>query len=371
MKISVLGAGAAGSLLGGLLQHDSPELEVTLIVRGEHGRVIGERGSVLVKGPWGTWEVPIRSSFEPEAIAGSDFVILTVKSQATAEAAQSAQQFWGGATVISIQNGINDYTLSQYVEPDKLVMGMTAMNMAVDEPGSVSLLLPASTVVGPAAGQPSGPQVAAAAGLFDRIHQRSLKFSADPNAIGTRYNKLAINALGYASCMSASNLITEALAYGPWRGAVGLPIVRECRRVFDRAGIKLRRIPGIPTLGRLQRLMRLMGAPVLGPTICFGARQLFNRKPIVLSLLQDLQRRKKTEVDYVNGEVVRLAESLGTTAPVNAEVVRAVHELEERGDGTFFTRDEVVRRFEMLPAVADSASATSAVRGATDGTPTS
>ncbi len=363
MKISVLGAGAAGSLLGGLLQHDSPELEVTLIVRGEHGRVISERGSVLVKGPWGTWEVPIRSSFEPEAIADSDFVLVTVKSQATAAAAAAAQPFWGGATVVSIQNGINDYVLSQYVVPDKLVMGMTAMNMAVDEPGSVSLLLPASTVVGPAAGQPTGPQVAAAAELLGRIRYRALKFSADPNALGTRYNKLAINALGYASCMSASNLITEALAYGPWREAVGLPIVRECRRIFDRAGIALRRIPGIPTLGRLQRLMRLMGTPLLGPTICFGARQLFNRKPIVLSLLQDLQRRKKTEVDYVNGEVVRLAESLGTTAPVNAEVVRAVHELEERGDGTFFARDEVVRRFRSLPTGDDTTPAGSSAPG--------
>lgn len=363
MKISVLGAGAAGTLLGGLLQHDAPELEVTLIVRGEHGRVIQERGSVLLRGPWGTWEVPIRSSFEPSAIADSQFVLVTVKSQATQEAAAAAQPYWGGATVVSIQNGINDYVLSRYVEPDKLVMGMTAMNMAVDEPGSVSLLLSASTVVGPAAGQPSGPQVGAAAELLGRIRRPSLKFAAHPDALGTRYNKLAINALGYASCMSASNLITEALAYGPWRDAVGLPIVRECRRVFARAGIRLRRIPGIPSLPRLERLMRLMGTPVLGPMICFGARQLFNRKPIVLSLLQDLQRGKKTEVGYVNGEVVRLAESLGTSAPVNAEVVRAVHELEERGDGTFFARDEVVRRFRAVPTDAKTASAVSSAGG--------
>jgi 2-dehydropantoate 2-reductase len=350
MKISVLGAGAAGSLLGGLLQHDSPELEVTLIVRGEHGRVIHERGSVLLRGPWGTWEVPIRSSFEPSAIAGSQFVLVTVKSHNTEEAARAAQPYWSGATVVSIQNGINDHVLSRYVDADKLVMGMTAMNMAVEEPGSVSLLLGGSTIVGPAAGHRGGPQVAAAAELLSRIHQPSLKFMAHPDALGTRYNKLAINALGYASCMSASNFITEALACGSWRTAVGLPIVRECRRVFARAGITLRRIPGIPSLPRLELLMRLMGAPALGPAIVFGAQNLFNRKPIVFSLQLDVQRRKKTEVDYVNGEVVRLAESLGTVAPVNAEVVRAVHELETRGNGTFFSRDEVVRRFQALSA---------------------
>jgi ketopantoate reductase len=108
MKISVLGAGAAGSLLGGLLQHDAPDLEVALIVRGEHGRVIQERGSVILRGPWGTWEVPIRSSFEPSAIADSQFVLVTVKSQDTEAAARSAKSYWDGATVVSIQNGIND-----------------------------------------------------------------------------------------------------------------------------------------------------------------------------------------------------------------------------------------------------------------------
>jgi len=54
MKISVLGAGAIGSTLGGLLQHDAPDLEVVLIARGEHGRVLGERGSLLMDGRWGT-----------------------------------------------------------------------------------------------------------------------------------------------------------------------------------------------------------------------------------------------------------------------------------------------------------------------------
>jgi 2-dehydropantoate 2-reductase len=181
--------------------------------------------------------------------------------------------------------------------------------------------------------------------LFDRIRCASLRFLQHPNAVGIRYNKLAINALGYASCLSASNFITEALAHRPWRQAVGLPIVRECERVFARAGITLQRIPGVPNLPKLERLMRWMNAPLVGPAIAAGARRLFDRKPIVFSLLQDLRRRKPTEVDYVNGEIVRLAASVGETAPVNASVVELVRELEERGDGSFFSRDEVIRRF--------------------------
>jgi 2-dehydropantoate 2-reductase len=350
MKVSVLGAGAIGSMLGGLLQHDAPDVEVVLIARGEHGRAIGERGTLRLDGPWGTRQVRIAASADSGAIAGSQFVLVTVKSQDTEAAASAAALHWAGATVVSIQNGINDHRLLQYVGPERLAMGMTATNMALVEPGRVSLQLGGATILGPAVGHVGNETAAArAAALLGRIRCPSLQFMMHPNAVGVRYNKLAINALGYASCLSASNFITEALAHSQWRQTVGLPIVRECRRVFDRAGIALQRIPGVPNLPKLEQLMRLMNAPLVGPAIALGARRLFNRKPIVFSLLQDLQRRKPTEVQYVNGEMVRLAASTGVSAPANALVVDLVHELERRGDGSFFSRDDTIRRFSQLP----------------------
>jgi len=91
--------------------------------------------------------------------------------------------------------------------------------------------------------------------------------------------------------------------------------------------------------------------PIAGPAIAFGARRLFNRRPIIFSLQQDLQRRKPTEVDYVNGEIVRLAGSVGVAAPANELVVRLVRQLEQRGDGSFLRRDEVIQRFAELPTV--------------------
>ena len=117
---------------------------------------------------------------------------------------------------------------------------------------------------------------------------------------------------------------------------------------FKRAGVTLQRIPGVPNLPRLERLMRRMNAPILGPAIAFGARRLFNRRPIIFSLQQDLERGKPTEVEFVNGEMVRLAESKGTTAPANRLVVQLVRALEQRGDATFFSRDEVLEKFSAL-----------------------
>ena len=91
-----------------------------------------------------------------------------------------------------------------------------------------------------------------------------------------------------------------------------------------------------------------MNAPVVGKVVTTGARVLFDRKPIIFSAQQDIERRKTTEVEHVNGEMVRLAETVGWEAPLNAQVVEMVHELERRGDGTFFTRDEVIERFQQL-----------------------
>jgi 2-dehydropantoate 2-reductase len=363
MKVSVLGAGAVGSMFGALLKRDAPDIDVTLIVRGEHGRAIHERQTVVIDGPWGTNSVPVRASFDPADVAGSDFVFITVKSQATEEAVSAAAPYCASATVVSIQNGMNERMLARYVDARRLVMGMTATNMAVVEPGRVSLQLGGATVLGPpaseagtAGSQSERERVVAAAKLLRRIRCTELQFDAHSNAVGMRYNKLAINALGYASSLSASNFITEALCHPEWRSAVGRPIIAECQRVLAATGISLESIPGVPSLKRLGRLTRLMSWPVVGAGICFGARRRFNRKPIVFSLRQDLARGKPTEVEYVNGEIVRLAESVGIAAPMNSEIVRMVHELERRGAGCFFSRDEVIRRMErVLSALVESA----------------
>lgn len=348
MKVSVLGAGAIGSMIGGLLASDAPDVEVVLIARGEHGRRITERGAISLDGPWGRRDVRIAASDDPAAVRDSQFVLVTTKSQDTEAAAETASPHWGDATIVSIQNGINDTRLARFVEPRRLVMGMTATNIALVEPGRASLQLGGATIVGPPANVGAEPGMAAsvaAAKLLSQIRAPGLRFLAHPNAAGVRYNKLAINALGYASCLSRSNFITEALAHRPWRDAVGLPIVGECQRVFRGAGITLQRIPRVPNLPRLERLMRRMNAPVLGPMIAFGARRLFNRKPIIFSLQQDLERRKPTEVEFVNGEIVRLSESIGQAAPVNRQIVQLVRELERRGDATFFSREDLIERF--------------------------
>ena len=207
-----------------------------------------ERGAVRLDGPWGTREVPIAPSADPAAVAGSDFVLITVKSQDTELAAAAAAPHWGNAIIVSIQNGINDHRLAPFVEPGRLTMGMTATNMALVEPGHVSLQLGGATVLGPPVGRAATADMMAsnaAAALLGRIRWPSLRFLAHPNALGVRYNKLAINALGYASCLSASNFITEDSRTVAGETRSGCPLCGSAPRVCP-FGIALQRIPGIP-----------------------------------------------------------------------------------------------------------------------------
>src|SRR5262249_38528913 len=108
------------------------------------------------------------------------------------------------------------------------------------------------------------------------------------------------------------------------------------------------RIPGTPSLRGLNYLLHGMNAPVVGPVISYAADQIYNRKPIEFSLLEDLRQRKQTEVNYINGEFIRLGESLQMKAPVHRTVASIARELEARGVGSYFSRDEVIRRFQSL-----------------------
>jgi 2-dehydropantoate 2-reductase len=178
------------------------------------------------------------------------------------------------------------------------------------------------------------------------LRKTGLRIEPHPNVLGAQYNKLAINALGYASCLSASNFITEAVLHAPWRHAVGAPLLEECIAAYAAAGIRLARIPGVPDVFAFRRLLRWLDVPLAGTMIATVARARFDRKPIVFSLYQDLLRRKTTEIDFINAEIVRLSREHGLEAPSNVLVVELVHELERRGDGSFFTRDEVIERFK-------------------------
>ncbi|TWT93606.1 ketopantoate reductase family protein [Neorhodopirellula pilleata] len=344
-KVSVIGAGAIGAMFGGLIKHHQPETEVVLIARGDHGREMQQRGIVSLRGSWGQRDVPITASSDPAAVAGSDLILFTVKTQDTVATATQFADWIGDAIVVSLQNGINQHLLAPIVREENLLVGMTATNMSIDQPGVVTCNRSGVSVIGPASKRVTG----ATLDLANRTLAASqLPIEISDRILGAQYNKLLLNTMGYASVLSATDFLREGILDRDWRNQVALPILDEGLRVLAAANRSIERVGGMSDVFRFRRMLRTFNLPgfqVLVRNVLRGPLRLPSLK---YSVYQDLMRNRPTEIDYVNGEVVRLANECHIDAPLNAEVVRLVHELESVDDVTFFSRREITERFRTV-----------------------
>jgi 2-dehydropantoate 2-reductase len=100
-------------------------------------------------------------------------------------------------------------------------------------------------------------------------------------------------------------------------------------RVAKRAGIRLESLPDTPAalIGLIGWLPLRLAAVV----VAAKARRMETRWPLLGSTLQSLQRKRPTEIDYLNGDVVRLGRELGVATPLNAIMVEMVHRVEQTG----------------------------------------
>jgi 2-dehydropantoate 2-reductase len=208
---------------------------------------------------------------------------------------------------------------------------------------------PGVVMIGPS--QVNGPMevVGDAATLLGRSRHKILTHR---NVIGAQYNKLVLNTLGAAASLSATEFLREGILYRPWRDAVAIPLQQESLEVLARSGVRLGRVPGVSDAYRFRRLLRLLDWPAIGPLAESAVRAAVGGKPVHFSLAADLRLGKPTEVDWINGEIVRRADAHGLPAPRNAKVVELVHELEQRGE--FFSREQVISIFRQLAGSASS-----------------
>lgn len=186
MKVTVMGAGAVGSWFGGLLAYHNPHMDVVFFARGAHREQMRRAGHVVLTGRWPARQARVTIADDVAETSGSHFVLLTVKSHATEGAIRSVLPHLGNATVISIQNGINQHTLTKYLPPQRLVMGMTATNMAILEPGTVRLQRDGPTLLGPPSREVS---LEATQKAVRMLRASGMKTGSEPNILGRNTTK--------------------------------------------------------------------------------------------------------------------------------------------------------------------------------------
>ncbi len=118
---------------------------------------------------------------------------------------------------------------------------------------------------------------------------------------------------------------------------LAIQLNREAFKVVQQSNIELISLPTYPR-ERLQGLvsMELGEAAVLFSNIMAN----LSKEPLFGSILQSIRRKRKSEIDYINGEIVKLAESINVDAPLNKKIVELVHKTE---DGkAFLSKEELL-----------------------------
>lgn len=319
-NIAIMGAGAIGSVIGGMLARRGHR--VILIGRQPHMDAIARHG-LHISGIWGEHTVHgITACTSPPVLhpdhhqtkhkeGHQDMVFITVKSFDTAQAAREALPMVGPDTmVVSMQNGLgNVETLAGIVGRDRTVGGMAIFGAVMTGPGSVEVTVIASeTLLGELDGPPT-PRVEAAVRMLDDAGIPTLVSGTIMRAIWHKalYN-IALNPLS-----ALFQVPYGRIADNPHTRWLIEQMISEAFTVAMAEGINL-------GLASPQEFLQILWEHKLPPT----------RKHLS-SMLQDIVRGKRTEIDFINGAVVRLGEEHGIATPYNNAVVRMVKAREGLG----------------------------------------
>ncbi|WKX71399.1 2-dehydropantoate 2-reductase [Streptomyces sp. XD-27] len=334
LKVAVLGAGSIGCHLGGSL---APYADVTLIGRRAAMDALDEHGLTLTGGGRPSLRLDpgaVRTARSPAAAAGADYVLVTVKSPATRDAARElAAHLTPGTVVVSFQNGLhNPRIISSVLGPGHTVLaGMVPYNVVRATGAGPSDTPPAATPVGYHQGSGGALMIEdrpEAAALVRALGRAGLRVQVCRDMPAVQRAKLLMNLNNAVNALSGLPL-REELGQRAFRTCLAL-CQAEALAAFRAEGVRPGRVGALPAplMPRLLRLpdplfRRLAASPL---AIDAHARS---------SMWEDLRRGRPTEIDTLQGEIVAMAARHGLPAPVNARLVTLVRQAEaaapERG----------------------------------------
>ncbi len=303
MKICMLGSGALGSTLGGALAEGGNDVWL-IDAWKEHVDAINDRGLTLRTGGVDR-TVKVNARTSADGIGPADLVVVLVKSFHTREAIGQAAAIIGPDTaVMSLQNGLgHEEILAEVAGKQHVLAGKTYAGGVLLGPGLVAASTAGkSTYIGELDGRSSGR----ATRIAETFTDAGLATKVSANIMGTMWDKLLINI-----ATGALSGITR-LAYG---GLYSLPEVRGCALAAVEEAIQVAGALGVKLSSELPDDAWMLAAQ--------GLPDDFKT-----SLLQSIESGAPTEIDFINGAVVRWGERTGIATPVNRTLVACVKGIE-------------------------------------------
>lgn len=329
VTIGVLGAGAIGAHIGVRLAAAGAEVVLVgrraLVEDHEAGRLVAR----TLAGELVTPSESLRCTTDIEALAEVELCLVCVKSRDTEEAGRTlARVLRPESIVVSLQNGLRNQALLRQAGLADALAGMVSFNVfmqageyrqATSGPIMIERPTRAANRLDPLR------TLAAAAGL-------ELELRDDMPAV--QGGKLLLN-LNNAICTLAGVSIAESLRDR---------MLRRCFAASIREGLAILRGAGWPVarIGRLSPGLIVKLLPLPDAIVLRAAKSMVSIDPSARSsTLQDLERGRPTEIDAINGELVRLAEQHRLPCPVHRWIVEQVHRMEGQSPIEFFAPEQL------------------------------
>jgi 2-dehydropantoate 2-reductase len=303
VKVAVVGAGGVGSVFGGRLAaagHD-----VWLVHRRrEMVDAVRHDGLQLERSDGATERIALWATDSTSEVGEVDLVLILTKSTDTRAAAEASRCMMGDASVaLTLQNGLGNLeTMAEVLGPERVLVGMTYAGAALVSPGHVRHTATGQSFVG----EPNGHHSPRAEHLARTFSEAGMPTEATDRLWEMVWGKLVINAAMNATC-GLTGASGEAALRSP-AACVWLDLVaEETATVAAALGISL---PYPNAAARVRKHCLDVG----------------RSRP---SMLQDMERGRPTEIDAINGAIVRAGGRLGIPTPCNQALLLLVKAREE------------------------------------------
>jgi 2-dehydropantoate 2-reductase len=301
VRVCIVGCGAVGSLFAANLARLEDVEAWAYDLSREHVDAINANGLRLS----GAGEVVghPRATADPGELPPCDFGIVATKAMHTEPAIAATAHAFAAGAICSVQNGLgNEEVLAQHVE--RVIRGTTFPAGRVLEPGHVQWDVKGDTTIGPF--EPSPAPLSEVERLADACTRAGLPTTAVADARGPQWRKVIFNAatnpVGALTGLTHGRVCEDAALRTLVTG-----LVDEGKAVAGAQGIVLDADP--------EELIDHAARPDVA----------YDHKA---SMLQDVEARRETEIDYLNGGVARFGRELGVPTPLNEAILALVKGLE-------------------------------------------
>ncbi len=301
MKIVIVGPGAMGCLFAAFLSKSKEEIWL-LDKNKDNAAKLNEIG-ISLEGVSGNWQAKPKITANVQDIGKSDLILICVKSFNTKQAIEQIKPLLQENTkIMTLQNGLgNIEIIAELVGEDRVIGGITSEGATLIDIGKVRHAGHGETIIGTLDGKVP-VEMRSIREIFNKVGLLT-KMSRDIK--GLVWSKLIIN-VGINALTAITRLPNGKLTEFEGTKRILRDAVTEATRIAKRKRIKL--IYDDP-LAKVEAVCESTSANIS-------------------SMLQDVLRNKRTEIDFINGVIVRLGQELGIAVPTNKLLVDLIKTIE-------------------------------------------